>query len=141
MAMLGAFSMAVSEKSLENLQSENAKKHRFNGKRSKESIEKQKRTVAQKKQLKELAEFLFTLPVKNGAVIDVEDVKSYAELKNANIDVATAMILAQCEKAINGDTRAVEFLRDTAGQKPSNELDVKDFKPVVLVNDISPSIN
>ena len=40
-----------------------------------------------------------------------------------------AVVLAQYAKAIvNQDTKAAEFLRDTAGEKPSTDLNIQDAR-------------
>ena len=36
-----------------------------------------------------------------------------------------ALMLAQYGKALSGNTRAAEFVRDTAGQKPKDEVEVE----------------
>ena len=35
------------------------------------------------------------------------------------------MLIAQIKKALGGDTRAIEFIRDTMGQKPVEEKKVE----------------
>jgi ribosomal protein L20 len=56
-----------------------------------------------KKQLREMIEMMLTMPIRNGAV---KTPKSMANLKNANVEVFTAMLAVQCQKALKGDTRA-----------------------------------
>lgn len=38
-----------------------------------------------------------------------------------------ALILAQYGKALGGNTRAAQFVRDTAGQKPIDKLEIDDL--------------
>lgn len=40
------------------------------------------------------------------------------------MDGAARLAVAVFEKAINGDMRAVEFIRDTIGEKPTEQVDV-----------------
>jgi hypothetical protein len=71
-----------------------------------------------RKEMRELAEALLEVGIHNGRV---QDVKSLDDVNNKNVSVAAAILLAQIKKAIrNGDTRAAEFIRDTAGQNPLN---------------------
>ncbi len=71
-----------------------------------------------RKEMRELAEALLEVGIHNGRV---QDVKSLDDVNGKNISVASAILLAQIKKAIqNGDTRAAEFIRDTAGQNPLN---------------------
>ena len=39
------------------------------------------------------------------------------------------MSLAIFERALNGDTKAFEVIRDTIGEKPKEEVEVKDVTP------------
>ena len=71
-----------------------------------------------RKEMRELAEALLEVGIHDGRV---QDVKSLDDVNNKNVSVAAAILLAQIKKAIqNGDTRAAEFIRDTAGQNPLN---------------------
>lgn len=38
-----------------------------------------------------------------------------------------ALVLAQYGKALGGNTRAAQFVRDTAGQKPKDEIEISDI--------------
>lgn len=38
-----------------------------------------------------------------------------------------ALVLAQYGKALAGNTRAAEFIRDTNGQKPKDEIEISDI--------------
>ena len=45
--------------------------------------------------------------------------------KNGNVMTTTeAIALKQIEKALKGDTRAFEVVRDTVGQKPTDKIDL-----------------
>lgn len=41
-----------------------------------------------------------------------------------------AMMAKAVLKALNGDLKAMEFVRDTSGQKPDTQITVKDLKTV-----------
>lgn len=71
----------------------------------------------EKKAMKETLEVLLTMPLKDGRVADLETIKSVASIKGKNITVQEAIMLAQIQKAMKGDTKAAEYIRDTAGQK------------------------
>ncbi len=47
----------------------------------------------------------------------------------ANGDTQNRMSLAIIEKAMNGDTKAFEIVRDTIGEKPKDSLEVEQNKP------------
>ena len=42
----------------------------------------------------------------------------FPEMEDEKMQVQTAMIASQIQKAMKGDTKAFEVMRDTAGQKP-----------------------
>ena len=77
-----------------------------------------------KKAMKESLDILLNMPLKSGKQADVEAVKNFAALKGKNITVEQAMLIAQIQKALKGDTQALTFLRDTSGQKPEDNLNV-----------------
>lgn len=71
----------------------------------------------EKKAMKDTLESLLSMPLKSGKCADVESIKDLAALKGKNITVQEAIMLAQIQKAMKGDTRAAEYIRDTSGNK------------------------
>lgn len=51
-------------------------------------------------------------------------VKYFPNLTDDDLDYATAMIYAQIKKAIEGDSKAFELVRDTSGQRPTDKKDI-----------------
>jgi ribosomal protein L20 len=84
-----------------------------------------------KKQLREMIEMMLTMPIRNGAV---KTPKSMASLKNANVEVFTAMLAVQCQKALKGDTKAftavVNVIKDNINININTEQ--KDSSDVLL---------
>ena len=76
----------------------------------------------EKRALRETLEELLTMSLRNGKPVSVEKIKSIAAIKGKNISVQEAIMLAQIQKAIRGDVRAAEFIRDTIGQKPQDNM-------------------
>lgn len=71
----------------------------------------------EKKAMKETFETLLAMPLKSGKAADVEDIKNFAALKGKNITVQDAILLSMIQKALKGDVRAAEYVRDTSGNK------------------------
>lgn len=94
-------------------------------------------TKRRKKAMKETLEVLLSMPMKNGKVSDVESIKNFAALKGKNINVQEAMIIAMIQRAMKGDVKAAEWLRDTSGQKPTENMNVVGAVPVVLKDDVN----
>lgn len=83
-----------------------------------------------KKAMRERLEILLDLPMKDGKGTDIENIKNFAALKGKNITVQDAMMIAQIQKALKGDTTAAAFVRDTAGQKPTEDMNMSVNLPV-----------
>ena len=86
----------------------------------------------EKKMMRETLDMLLTMPMKNGKFADVENIRSFAALKGKNISVQEAILIAQVQKAMKGDTRAAEYVRDTMGQKPTDSVDMNMNVPVMF---------
>ena len=71
----------------------------------------------EKKAMKETLETLLQMPLKSGKAVNLDKIKDIAALKGKNITVQEAIMLAQIQKAIKGDTKAAEYVRDTSGNK------------------------
>lgn len=85
--------------------------------------------------MKELLIMLGSVPVRKGAGADLEAVSSLAELKGVNLTAEEAMALSIVNKCINGDLKAIEFYRDTTGQKPDTRFNVNGCIPVVIAGE------
>lgn len=86
----------------------------------------------EKKMMRETLDMLLSMPMKNGKFTDVENIRSFAALKGKNISVQEAILIAQVQKAMKGDTRAAEYVRDTMGQKPTDSVDMNMNVPVMF---------
>lgn len=76
-----------------------------------------------KKAMRERLEILLELPLRQGKGADLDSIKNFAALKGKNITVQDAMMIAQIQKALKGDTTAAAFVRDTAGENPSVKVE------------------
>lgn len=78
-----------------------------------------------KKAMRETLDVLLSMPTKSGKYADIESIKNFAALKGKNINVQEALVIAMLQKAIKGDVKAAEWIRDTAGQNPSVKLEAE----------------
>lgn len=90
--------------------------------------------------MREILQSFLSMPLTDGAQKLPEQFKSLAELAAANdagnVSLAAAIVLAQITSALTGDTKAAEFVRDTAGQKPVDKLQAQvEQTPVVIGGD------
>lgn len=111
----------------QNLKTPTSKEARERGKKGGIASGKARR---EKKALKDTLELLLSMPMKDGAGVDVEAVKSFASLKGENINVQEAMTIAMLQRAMKGDVRAAEWIRDTIGQKPTDNMNMSFELPV-----------
>jgi hypothetical protein len=70
------------------------------------------------------------MPMKSGKFADIESIKNFAALKGKNINVQEAMIISMLQRAMRGDVKAAEWIRDTAGQKPVENMNMNMNLPV-----------
>lgn len=85
-----------------------------------------------KKAMRETLEILLGMPLNNKKCYSVDDITNFAQLKGKNVTVETAILIRQIQRAMSGDLASAEFLRDTSGQKPTNDLNVTGALPVVI---------
>lgn len=79
----------------------------------------------ERRDMKKSLEILLNLSIKKGAVIDPNDAETLTDIKSKNLTVQEAILVAQIQKALKGDLKSAEFLRDTSGQKPVDKKDIK----------------
>ena len=77
-----------------------------------------------KKEMRERLELLLSMPINNGKGVDVDKIKSFAAIKGKNITVEDAILIAITQKAMKGDISAGAFIRDTVGEKPTENKNV-----------------
>ena len=69
-------------------------------------------------------EILLSKTLKRGQLVLPEDIQNMAEIENLNIDVMTAMSIATIQRALLGDIQAIQLIRDTIGEKPSDKVEL-----------------
>jgi hypothetical protein len=84
----------------------------------------------EKKLFRETLETLLSMPMKDGKDVSIDDIKSFASIKGQNISVQEAILIAQIQKAMKGDTRAAEYVRDSIGEKPTENMKMAMELPV-----------
>lgn len=79
------------------------------------------RTRRERRDMRDTFKALLDMPLKTGGMTSFGSLSS-ADGKNMTTGEAIAMTMLK--KAIDGDVRAAEFVRDTSGQKPSASVEV-----------------
>lgn len=105
----------------DNLKTPSSAEARSNGKKGGIASGKKRR---EKKAMKDTLETLLKMPLEAGKAVDLEGIKSIAAIKGKNITVQEAIMLAQIKKAIKGDTKAAEYIRDTSGNKLKEGVEI-----------------
>lgn len=88
------------------------------------SGEKRRKQAEARRTLKESLDILLTKALKKGDLVTPEEIQDMANVENLNLDVQTAMSIAILQRAMMGDVQAVQFVRDTIGEKPSDKVQI-----------------
>ena len=83
-----------------------------------------------KRDMQQALNAILDLPIKAGRL---QQIRNLSEIKGKNITAEQAILLAQVNKALKGDTRAAVFVRDTAGCKPTDRVEFE--QPTVVLTD------
>ena len=81
-------------------------------------------TRRRKKTMKENLELLLAMSVGKGEKADIENGENIKDYAKENVTVEQAMLIAQIQKALKGDTQAFEMIRDLIGEKPVDKKEV-----------------
>ena len=73
------------------------------------------------REMRETLRAMLDMPLRPGSVTTAQTMDG---MEGKNMTVAQAVALAQLRKAMDGDTRAAEFVRDTSGQRPSDRVEL-----------------
>lgn len=77
----------------------------------------------ERKAMREMVRIVLDMPAGKGKLADIEAL-SMDETLEANLTVGQKAVLAVARKAVEGDVVALTFLRDTAGEKPADKVEV-----------------
>ena len=105
-----------------------------------ETAKKGRRASAKKKReqrkFSETLAILLEMPLAEGKIEELSKIPGFASLKGKNISVKEAIAVKQIQKAIQGDQRATEFIRDTIGEAITQQVELKGSVPIQIVDDI-----
>ncbi len=71
--------------------------------------------------MRETFRAMLDMPLRKGGVTQAQTMDG---MDGKNMTVGQAIALAQLRRAMAGDTRAAEFIRDTSGQRPSERVEL-----------------
>lgn len=74
-----------------------------------------------KKAMRETLIELLRLPLKDG---DIDEITSIAQAKGKNLTTEQAMCIAMIKEALKGNVKAATFVRDTSGNKLSEDVNL-----------------
>lgn len=76
----------------------------------------------EKKKFKELASVVLSAPIRDG---ELEAFTTIEDSNGKNLTLAEKALLVQAVKALGGDLKALEFLRDSSGQKEAEKQTIE----------------
>lgn len=79
----------------------------------------------EKRQMQEIAKIVLHMPFE-GTDAQLDDLEglSFEDYPDRKLTVSEISILKVAKKAMRGDIAAIQFLRDTAGEKPVEQIEV-----------------
>lgn len=85
------------------------------------------RKCRERRRMSMILDIIGSKPVNPGKVTDIADIKSFADINKKNLVALELMMSVAMGMALKGDLKAMEFIRDTTGQKPVERvMDVTD---------------
>lgn len=97
----------------------------------KKGVEKHLENNAKRKKMKDELEILLRATrKKKGKVLSAEEIQGIADSEDINCDMQTAILLSTLQRAQMGDMNAVQFIRDTIGEKPSDKVEFDASKTI-----------
>lgn len=77
----------------------------------------------ERKQMQELAKIVLDMPIEAGELTELDGI-TFEDYPDKNLTVGELSLLAVAKRAKKGDVAALTFLRDTAGEKPVEKVEV-----------------
>lgn len=102
----------------QNLRRPTSKEARENGRKGGKASAKARR---ERKEMRETFRAILDMPLKPG---ELEEITTFQGANRLNVTVGEAIALVMASKAVKGDVKAAEFVRDTSGQRPSSAIQV-----------------
>lgn len=79
----------------------------------------------ERKEMQEIAKIVLRMPFE-GEESELDDLEgmSFEDYPDRRLTVSEISVLRVAKKAMRGDIQAIQFLRDTAGEKPAEQVEV-----------------
>ena len=98
----------------------------------KASVKAKREARERRKEMKGVFEDLLNMSLKTGKIQSVENIQAFTAIQGKNITVNEALAVRVVQKALNGDLRAFELIRDSIGEKPVDQVHYADITPVII---------
>lgn len=114
----------------QNLRPLNTRTQRERKEIAKKGAAASNKAQAEKRALRSAANLLLSMPADKNIKSRYPDFK----LSSKDYTLAAAMVIAQVEKALQGNTRAFNAIRDIIGENPTNCIDVESPDNDKIIN-------
>jgi len=100
--------------------------------RADEIREKKIETWKRKGAMKEMANLLLNIPLRSE--YEINEIKErFPDIPVNEMNLSLSLLIKQIDRALEGDSKAFEVIRDTSGQKPIDEQKIEmETKNVVI---------
>lgn len=105
---------------VQNSKNLTAEERRISAQRAGKASAKARRA---KRQMQDIAKIVLSMPYECGDTDDLEGI-AFEDYPDRSLTVGERAVLAAARKALRGDINALTFLRDTAGEKPVEKIEV-----------------
>lgn len=85
--------------------------------------------------MKDTLEVLLNMALDAGKVCSVDEIRAFGKLQGKNIKVKDAVCVRLIQRALRGDLRAIEMMRDTIGEKPADNFNIADVTPTIITGE------
>lgn len=85
-----------------------------------------------KRDMQQALNAILDMPLKKGKL---QQIRNLSEVKGKNITAEQAMLLAMVNKALKGNVQAATWVRDTAGCKPVDRVEIDEVTTAVLTDE------
>ena len=107
--------MALNPQNLRTLSPEEARKQGSKGGKASAKARRER------KEMRDTFRNILDMPLKPG---ELEEITTFQGANKLNVTVGEAIALVMASKAVKGDVKAAEFVRDTSGQRPTSRVQV-----------------
>lgn len=96
----------------------------------KKGLAVRRKNIEERKKMAETLDVLLKKAKRKGKMVNASDIENLADAEGLNVDTQTAILVALVQRATMGDVQAIQFIRDTIGEKPTDKVEIDESKTI-----------